>query len=141
MKFKPADYLKLLFSLLFAPQTPLNVPFTAAMCTRDEAYQQVMQASPLELRTASARLLFQSLMEQIRAPRQLNKITQPLLFLLAGRDFLVNPQASAKIFQHLPVAEKKLIHYPEMRHALSIDLERETVFQDAYTWLAARIRS
>lgn len=138
MKFTFSDYLRLLPALLFAPQTSLQVPFTAAMCTRDEAYQRVMEANPLELRTASARLLLLSLWEQICAPQQLGKITQPLLFLLAGCDSLVKPQASVRIFQKLPALEKKLIHYPEMRHALSIELGRETVFQDACEWLKAR---
>jgi lysophospholipase len=139
MKFSLMDYLTLISGLLFAPRTALKVPFTAAMCTRDEAYQQLMQASPLEVRTASAQLLFQSLLEQIRASRELEKITQPLLFLLAGRDFLVKLNASVKVFQKLRLAEKKLIHYPEMHHALSIDLGREAVFRDALDWLKARM--
>jgi lysophospholipase len=139
MKFSLWDYLRLPPALLFAPQTPLNVPFTAAMCTRDEAYQRVMEANPLELRTASVRLLVLSLLEQIRAPREMHRITQPMLFLLAGCDFLVKPQASAQVFAKLAVAEKKLIHYPEMRHALSIERGRETVFLDAVDWLKARL--
>lgn len=139
MKFSFGDYLNVIFSLIFNPQRALNVPFTPAMCTRDEAYQKVMEENPLELRTASVQLLVQSLLEQIRAPWGLRRITQPLLFLLAGRDFLVKPQVSVKIFRQLQLADKQLIHFPEMRHALSIEQGREAVFEDAYAWLQARI--
>ncbi len=139
MAFKLTDYLILLPALLFRPQTSLNVPFTAAMCTRDEAYQAVMQANPLELRTASARLLFLTLLEQLASYKHLAKINLPTLFLMAGQDLLVNPKGGEKIFNQLRLNDKQLIAYPEMRHALSIDKDREHVFADIFKWLKGKI--
>ncbi len=139
MRFGLADYLTIVTMLWVRPQTQIRVPFTAAMCTRDQAYQQIMENSPWELRTASVRLLVLILKEQFLAKINLTKMTRPALFQLAGKDYLVQPAGGVKAFQHLGSPDKKLIHYPDMHHALSIDLDRETVFRDAYAWLKERI--
>jgi alpha-beta hydrolase superfamily lysophospholipase len=94
-----------------------------------------MEKNPLELRTASARLLINTLLEQGRCVSALPQIRCAVLFLLAGRDYLVDPQAARRAFQRLVPTDKQLIDYPDMLHALSIDLGRERVFKDLAAWL------
>jgi alpha-beta hydrolase superfamily lysophospholipase len=57
MKFPLSSYLKLATHYPFQPKATVPVPFTSAMCTRDEAYASVMDANPDELREASLKLL------------------------------------------------------------------------------------
>nr|MBC8428746.1 alpha/beta hydrolase [FCB group bacterium] len=54
-------------------------------------------------------------------------------------DTLVDPKASKSVFKGLKHKDKKLIEYPEMYHALSIDIGRETVFNDILKWIVERI--
>jgi alpha-beta hydrolase superfamily lysophospholipase len=69
----------------------------------------------------------------------MNQLKTPVLFLLAGKDLLVDPRESESVFKKLKIKDKTLIKYPEMLHALSIDLGREKVFEDIFSWLTKRI--
>lgn len=139
MKFKLSDYLKLIYSLFTNPKNTITMPFNSRMCTRDEAYADIMDKNPLELRIASAKLLVNILIEQIKAKFYAKKIKAPLLFMLSGKDFLVDEKENKKFFNALKIKDKKIIEYIEMHHALSIDLGREKVFEDIYNWLQERI--
>jgi alpha-beta hydrolase superfamily lysophospholipase len=137
MKFPLREYIDAFTSFLYNPKKQLPMPFTAEMCTRDVEYQKKMNADPREIRVASPKLLITILLEQIRA-RSLTPHT-PSLFLIAGKDYLVDESAGRKLFAKLKLSDKKLIEYPDMLHALSIDLGREKVFTDIMNWLDGRI--
>ena len=64
-----------------------------------------------------------------------DKINIPLLVLTAGEDRVVDSLAAREIFNSLRIKDKKLINYPAMRHALSIELGREKVFGDILSWI------
>ncbi|MFA5104379.1 MAG: alpha/beta fold hydrolase [Candidatus Margulisiibacteriota bacterium] len=135
------------------------MPFTSSMCTRDTDYQKVMDADPREHRFATSALLLQILFAQIRSTFFANKMEKPVLFLLAGddKDLLVDPKAAKKVFRRmigsacLPAGRglkpartgdiqlSKLIQYPDMLHALSIEVGREKVFEDVVDWINALI--
>ena len=91
-------------------------------------------------RMASARLLYNTLVAQVRALTGKLDITIPVLFLLAGEDKLVDPGMSEKVFARLRTADKNIILYPEMYHALPIDSGREKVFEDIIEWVRDRIK-
>lgn len=139
MKFPLSSYLTLAANIAIRPRKTIAVPFTAAMCTQDVEYQAVMNGNPDELRVASLKLLMSSLSEQRAAARLAAGTTVPPLFLIAGRDLLVDARAARKIFQKLTLADKTLIDYPDLFHALSIELDRERVFGDILAWLDGRI--
>ena len=138
MTFPLAAYFQLVASLLFNPSQAIKVPFTSARCTRDVKYQQKMDADPRESRLASAKMLLNNLLGQAEAKGAAEKVKLATLFLLAGKDYLVDPKESRKIFQKIAAADKKLLEYPEMFHALSIELGREQVFADILAWLGKR---
>jgi alpha-beta hydrolase superfamily lysophospholipase len=138
MKFKITDYLTLIGFYLFDPKRTINVPFTAAMCTRDLAYQKVMDNNPDEHRFASLKLLMEILFAQLKAPGLSKKLKIPTLFLIPGKDYLVDEGPARKLFANLPLKDKTKIEYPEMYHALSIELGREKVFADILAWLEKR---
>jgi len=139
MKFPLTAYLTLLNNILFNPRKTIPVPFTAEMCTRDAAYQKVMNDNPDELRVASVKLLINTLFAQLGAKRWGNQLKTPTLFLLAGHDLLVDANASRAAFRGLAAPDKTKIEYPEMYHALSIEQGREKVFADILAWLDKRI--
>jgi alpha-beta hydrolase superfamily lysophospholipase len=139
MKFPISAYLKLVLFGLFNPKLMVDLPFTSEIVTRDPDYLKVMNASPDELRIASLRLLSCFLPVQAGSGRLAKKLAVPTLFLVPGIDHLVDERAGRRIFAKIAFADKTLIEYPDMLHALSIDLGREKVFVDILDWVSSRI--
>jgi alpha-beta hydrolase superfamily lysophospholipase len=138
MKFPLGAYMKLAALIFIRPEATLPLPFTSAMCTRDADYRARMDADPAELRVASLRCLLSTLREQGKSRRLAGGLQTPSLFLLAGHDLLVDKTASRRLFESLAFADKTLVEYSDMLHALSIDLGRERVFRDILDWTAKR---
>ncbi|RKY42516.1 MAG: hypothetical protein DRP85_02570 [Candidatus Makaraimicrobium thalassicum] len=138
LKFAAIDYLKMFLPLLYDPQKRFEMPFDAAMCTRDINMREKMDADAREHRLASSKLLFEIAAAQVRATFIKNRLKTGVLFLLPGRDKLVDPGASRKIFAGIGSGDKELIEYPDMYHALSIGLGREKVFNDILGWINKR---
>jgi alpha-beta hydrolase superfamily lysophospholipase len=139
LKFPLTSYLTLASQVLFRPSKTIPVPFTAEMCTRDEAYREVMERHPHEVRVGSLKCLLNFLRAQMRSPRLAGKLAIPSLFLLAGDDRLVDEKASRRMFAKVKAEDKTLLGYPGMRHALSIELDREEVFEHTLEWLEKRV--
>lgn len=139
LKFTPLDYVKVFFSLCYNPKRQFNVPFTSEMCTRDIEYQKKMDSDYKEHRQATSKLLFNILVAQRQSRLLKDKVKIPVLFLLSGEDSLVDSQAAEEFFGCLKVKDKAMITYPDMRHALSIDLGKEKVFEDILKWVQPRI--
>jgi alpha-beta hydrolase superfamily lysophospholipase len=138
MKFPLSAYVKLALFGPFNPRLMVDVPFTSEMVSRDPDYLEVMNASPDELRVASLRCLFNFLPDQARSWKLAKKLEVPTLFLIPGVDHLVDERANRKMFGKIPLPDKTLIEYPDMLHALSIDLGREQVFRDIADWTEKR---
>jgi alpha-beta hydrolase superfamily lysophospholipase len=139
LKFPLSAYVKLVLFLPFNPKLTVDLPFTSETATRDPEYAAVMNANPDELRVASLKLLASFLPVQGRAGRLAKAFTVPSLFLIPGVDHLVDERAGRKVFGQIAAADKTLIEYPEMFHALSIDLGREKVFRDILDWTCKRV--
>jgi alpha-beta hydrolase superfamily lysophospholipase len=139
MKFPLSTYLKIACFLPFAPRHMIDLPFTSEMATRDQDYAAVMNADPDELRSASLKTMSGFLPLQARAGRLAKSFAPPVLFLVPGVDHLVNESGARKMFSKLAAADKTLIEYPDMFHALTIDLGREKVFADVLDWADKRI--
>jgi alpha-beta hydrolase superfamily lysophospholipase len=138
LKFPLKSYLRMALLIAVKPETTMPVPFTSVMCTRDTAYQAVMDGNPDELRVASLKCLMSTLVNQGRSRRLAKTLRVPSLFLLSGNDLLVDESAGRTVFEKLGFPDKTLVEYPEMRHALSIDLDRERVFRDILDWVGKR---
>jgi alpha-beta hydrolase superfamily lysophospholipase len=138
LKLPLYEYPLIFLSLLYHPRKLFHIPFNAAMLTRDPEEQKAVESDPRELRLSSSGLLFMILVEQLRAKRLAKSIGLPTLFLLSGKDLLVDPGTSKAILKKIKIADKTLIEYPEMLHALSIELGREKVFNDILGWLEGR---
>lgn len=140
LRFSLLDYLKIGTFSLILPKKQIRMPFTSSMCTRDEEYQSIMDPDEREHRLATPRLLMETAKAQLVSASAARKIQKPVLFLLAGEDKLVVPQASESIFRKIVSSDKTLIEYPKMYHALSIEEGRERVFSDISEWIDERIQ-
>jgi acylglycerol lipase len=138
MKFPLSAYVKTALFLPFNPKLMLDLPYTSEMVTRDPDYLKVMAESPDEIRVASLKLLAGVLTAQARSGRVAKKLAVPALFLIPGVDFIIDESGSRKIFGKIAIADKTIIEYPDMYHALSIDLGRERVFEDILDWADKR---
>lgn len=138
LRFPPGAYAKLALTPVF-PRRMIRLPFTSEMATRDPEYAAVMNSSPDELREASARLMAGFLPAQARAGRLARRHRRAALFLIPGVDHLVDERGARRIFAKLAAADKTLIEYPDMFHALTIDLGRERVFADVLDWTSKRV--
>lgn len=138
LKFSFPDYARMIAGLFTNPRKPWPMPFDAAMCTRDPAFQKIIDADKKGYRVATPKMLFNIFLAQISATAQ--PINVPVLFQLGSdQDSLVDAKEIKKIFQRLRAKDKKIIQYPDMRHALSVDLGREKVFSDIVAWADKKI--
>ncbi len=138
-RFKPSllEYIKILLPLLYDPKKQHKMPFTSKMCTRDAAYEIAMDADHREHRLATSKFILNLLIAQRRAESLKDREDMRVLFLLSGSDRIVDPEAGKKIFKKLTARDKKIIQYPEMYHALSVDLGKMKVAGDILEWAEA----
>lgn len=137
LKFSWSAYAKIGL-IPFRPTTMIALPFTSGMATRDRDYVALMDADPAEIRVASLKLMAGFLPVQARAGRLAGKLETPTLMMVPGVDHFVDERAGYRIFRKIAASDKTLIEYPDMYHALSIDLGRDKVFGDVLDWTAKR---
>jgi alpha-beta hydrolase superfamily lysophospholipase len=127
-----------IFSSVFMPAKQFSMPLLLSCCSRDTELVKRLDADPREHRFASSRLLIETLVAEQRAKIFKNKVAIPVLFLLSGHDTIVSTDESKRVFRSLKAPDKTVKVYPEMYHALSIDLGRGAVFEDIFSWIKAR---
>jgi len=141
LKFGWKERLRIFLLWLIHVKRPVGVPFTYAMCMRDSEYIKQMEHDSREHRYATPQLLLHIFFAGLRARFSPGALKIPVLFLAAGvHDVFVDPAAVKKVYELLQARDKEFIEYPEMFHALSIDLGHEQVFQDILRWVRARMR-
>jgi len=140
LKFNFLEYINIFVSMIFNPKKQVRMPFDAQMCTRDAAYQKVMDMDPREHRLATPKLLRNIIHAQMRVRAVKNKIKVPTLFLIAGDlDALIDPEEVKRVFHGLKTEDKEIIQYPQMYHSLLVELGREKMFHDIVQWVQKRI--
>jgi acylglycerol lipase len=64
----------------------------------------------------------------------------PVLVLHGEKDTATDPQGSKRFAAMAPAADKKLVLYPDGRHELLNDLDRDAAMAEITNWLSARAR-
>lgn len=139
LKFSLSAYLALFSSLLLDPKKQFTLPFNSQMCTRDTAYQGVMDSEPREHRLGTPRLLLNIAIAQMMCVKLKKSVQCPVLFLLAGEDKFTDLAVTKKVFASMTLPDKALAEYAGMSHALSIEMGREKVFGDILGWILQRV--
>jgi alpha-beta hydrolase superfamily lysophospholipase len=133
------EYFWVVFNFFNNPQKQFKLHFVGEMCTRDPKYQEQIDTDFRECRVASAQFIMSYFFAERSARKIATKLTIPALFLIPIQDQLVSPHASKVIFYRLWAEDKQMIKYPEMFHALSVELDKEKVFADILQWLKKRL--
>ena len=139
VKLALPEYLMISACVMTNRNKQFKLPFDSSMCTRDAHIKHKMDTDPLEYRHASAKLLVELMIAQVRARMAARKVTMPTLFLLAGDDRIADSHTAAQVFGAVPAADKALVEFPGMYHSLSVELGRETVFEEMLNWVEKRI--
>ena len=133
------DYFRIFFPLFYDRNKRCALPVSSDMCTRDPDYLKMIDATYDKDVMTTSQVLFDIFITQLRMRLSRIRIDSPLLFLVAGHDLLVYSEASVKVFGRLKCKDKRLIEYPGMYHALSIELDKEKVFRDIWSWVDNRV--
>ena len=136
---KSKDYFRIFSPLFYDRNKRCTLPVSSDMCTRDPAYLKMIEATYDKDVMSTSQVLFDIFITQLRMRLLRMRIDSPLLFLVAGHDLLVYSDASVKVFDRLKCKDKTLIKYPEMYHSLSIELGKEKVFQNIWSWIDERM--
>lgn len=129
------DYFAIFTPLLYNSQKKFIMPYDISACTRDEGQIKRAEEDGSVIISATSRILFDIIIAQIRLRMSKNKFTKPILFLISGKDAIIDSNASKRFFTGLKTQSKTLIEYPDMYHSISTDIGKESVFRDILKWL------
>lgn len=117
-------------------QKGINIPLTdPALFTDVAEHQQFIAEDPLTLHRVTSGFL--------NAGRDLDRITQegydrinqPTLLMLAGRDQVINNTATGQLAARFGTEWQTIIRYPAAQHTLEFEPDRERFVSDLIAWL------
>ncbi|HNT35721.1 MAG TPA: alpha/beta fold hydrolase [bacterium] len=115
--------------------TPMETPISDEMFTDVPEYLEFIHNDPHSLRKATPALYFQIFLLDRFLRKSSNKITLPLLFMLAGQDQIADNEYAVKFYAEACSQVKRLISYANVRHSLFFSTERQRVMDDLCLWL------
>lgn len=71
----------------------------------------------------------------LRGKKQVDEVIEPILVIQAEQDKMIDPQSANYIYEHVDSDEKDIKWYHESGHVITIDKEKEQVFEDVYQFL------
>ena len=66
---------------------------------------------------------------------QVDEVLDPILVIQAENDNMIDPQSANYIYDHVDSDDKNIKWYSESGHVITIDKEKEQVFEDIYQFL------
>ncbi|HWI66382.1 MAG TPA: lysophospholipase [Symbiobacteriaceae bacterium] len=118
------------------PRLQMKVPFAPNAVCRDPEIVQKYATDPLVGRTATPRWFIESTRAALACHQGLTQgMKLPVLFLQAGDDQLVSPEATQAVYGMVPHEKKAFKLYPGKFHEIFNDPGREAVFQDILNWM------
>lgn len=113
----------------------IPTPLKDALFTDEPDYLRFIENDLLALRDATPGFFFETakLNRQIQACAE--KISIPVLFMLAGQDRISNNYKTVRFFQNLPAIRKKIISYRKVKHSIFFSSDREQAIEDIRDWL------
>ena len=111
---------------------PLDDPM---LFTGEPQWQQFIRDDPLALRTATVGLLQASRQLDEESQKAARMIVCPVLLMLAGRDRIIDNNATRRWFDRVVSRDRTLIEYLHAQHTLEFEPNRERIFGDLVAWL------
>lgn len=111
---------------------PLNDP---ALFTDTPHWREFIRRDELALQRVTVDFLAANLDLSARIEQHLERITCPLLLMLAGRDAIIDNVATRALLNRMANAQRTLIEYPAARHTLEFEPDPEPFIADLLAWL------
>jgi len=124
---------------LFVPFLPVPTGIEYAQLSRDEAWQKETAADPLYGTKATPRWFVQATQAQESILTAGAQISVPTLMCAGGADPIAHTPTSRAFFETLGSTDKKYVEYPEMRHEIVCEIDKEKVWADISSWIKAHI--
>ena len=121
------------------PWLPIPNGLKAEWMSRDDSQLQETSHDPLVLHTATPRWYLTCHALQPEVLRQADRFTLPLLILAGDDDPLADPRAAHEFYDRAASADKTFRLYPEHRHELLHEIDRETIYGHILEWLEERL--
>lgn len=110
------------------------------MMTSDPAMLEDSRSDPLLLHCATPRWYVQMRRAQTRTLSEAGKFKLPLLTLLGESDEVADNGATRDFHAAAGSTDKTLHTYPQARHELLREVERNAVISDIIQWMKGRAR-
>lgn len=117
------------------PNFSLDTGIDMSLSCRDPEALERFRRDGLRHSRCSARLGAGFLAAADRIGRRAPELRLPLLLLQSGDDRVTGPAAAQRFFAAAGSADKTWKFYPQSRHELFDDLDRQTVIADLLSWL------
>jgi alpha-beta hydrolase superfamily lysophospholipase len=118
------------------PRLQLDVPFAPESVCRDPQVAKAYAEDPLVWKKATPRWFTESTKAYLACHQGLTQgMKLPVLFLQAGEDTIVDPEATRHVYTLVPHERKAFKLYPGMFHEIMNDPGKAEVFQDILNWL------
>ncbi len=124
---------------LLAPSAGV-LPVDPSTISRDPDVVKAYIDDPLVFHgKTTARLAAEMLRALLRVSAETDKITLPFIAMQGGADRLVDPDGAEILYTRAGSKDKTLKIYEGLYHEIFNEPERDVVFKDIETWLAARV--
>ncbi len=121
---------------LGASRKPIPLPLDdPALFTGETEWREFIFDDPLALHTATLSFLKVSVAFDQELKRIPKHILAPTLVMLAGRDEIIDNQATKRYLNEMGTTHLVLREYPNARHTLEFEPGRETIFDHLIHWL------
>jgi len=127
--------LQVALAAMFCPgkafEIPLNNP---RLFTENDERAAFIACDPLKNTHATARLMVQSTHLDRFLARNMDKLTVPILLVMAGRDRICNNARLAAFLEQVPAAKKKAVTYPGASHTVEFEPDPAPFFDELVRW-------
>lgn len=122
------------------PAFPVHNGIDADHLSHDPDVVQAYRSDPLVHSRITPRLFTSAAAAMGLVLQRADHLADPLLFLIAGDDRLVDSEKSLQFARRLPAELTTIRHYPGMYHEVLNEVDRHQPMRDLRDWVAARIR-
>jgi alpha-beta hydrolase superfamily lysophospholipase len=107
----------------------------AALFTGEPRWQEMIRNDPLALHEVTVSFLLANRQLDRQLPNCPAAIRRPVLVMLAGRDEIIDSAATARCARKFASPDLSLIEYPNARHTLEFEPDRDKFIDDLIAWL------
>lgn len=124
-----------------APGLRLMPGLDETRLTRDQDAQREFNSDPLRQRKITVRLASETTAAMAETLEKLPSLKVPLLVMHGSADVIVPPVAGQLLYRLAGSTDKEHNVYEGAYHVLSMEINRERVFEDIGRWVIKRMRS